>query len=534
MTEGGLLDRARMDFRARRWQGARDAYADLESTIDADDLRRFAECQWWLGEIDECLRLLDAAIRLLPDDAEKTAEIALLIALIRFTRGDVTIGAAWTRRAARILAAHPDSVQQIYLVYAEAGMGFDGTDETWSPTAAERASELASRLGRPDADALSLVVTGMRALRAGDVVEAFARLDDAMLHVVAGDIPPIWAGDILCTTIHACDEVADFRRMEEWTRATEEWSAANGSPPVYTGVCRVHRLELQSAGGDWPRIESELESVCDAITATDAWIAGVGWYQLGELRRLRGDRAGARVAYGQARVRGIDPLPGEALLDLHDGRAERAWTILTSALAPGDALRRSRLLRAAVEVALARGRRQEAGALRDELEAAASRFASDGFKAWGAHARALVALHDGDGPGAVQAATDALELFRRLGRRWEQAHVLVAAARAFELCGDQDAAAGAATRAHEILDELGAAPIAMPPTDDGDDILTAREREVIALVAAGHPNRRIAQELVISEKTVGRHLANIYIKLGVSSRTAASAWWYERGTPGIR
>lgn len=526
MADGGLLERARADYRARRWQDARDAYADLETALDPDDLRRYAETQWWLGEIDACLRLLDAAIRLLPTDAEKTAELALVIALVRYTRGDATMGAAWVRRAARILAAHPDSVQHIYLIYSRAGMGLDDSGVLWSTDAADRAAAVAARLGRADADALSLVVAGMRALREGEVSEAFDRLDDAMLHVVAGDVPPIWASDVLCTTIHACDEVADFRRMDAWTRATEEWSAANGAPPVYTGVCRVHRLELQSAGGDWPRIEGELESVCEAIAATDAWIAGTGWYQLGELRRLRGDGAGARVAYGQARVRGIEPLPGAALLDLQDGRADRAWTMLTSALAPGDALRRSRLLRAAVEVALAGGRRADAGVLSEELDAAATRFGSDGLKAWAAQARAMVGLADGDGPGAVEAANEALELFRRLGRRWDQAHVLTASARAFELCADHDAAAGARIRAHEILEDLGAAPIVIHLPDDEDDVLTAREREVIALVAEGHPNRRIAQELVISEKTVGRHLANIYIKLGVSTRTAASAWWH--------
>jgi DNA-binding NarL/FixJ family response regulator len=92
--------------------------------------------------------------------------------------------------------------------------------------------------------------------------------------------------------------------------------------------------------------------------------------------------------------------------------------------------------------------------------------------------------------------------------------------------------------AREVFEALGALPdldrvdALQPrsaPTAGG---LTARELEVLRLVAAGRTNRAVATELVISEKTVARHLSNIFDKLGVSSRSAATAWAYQHGLIG--
>lgn len=530
-----LLARARRAFRSGEWESARDAFQAAREQLASDGLdlppahlRELADCEWWLGRIDPSLRALEAALRGATADAAASAELTLRIAEIRFLRGEMTLGTAWMRRAERLLAQLPEGRDHAYLVYLVAGLALDGTGEQWSARSVERLRALEESVDDPAVHALSAVVSGMRLVRAGDVAEGFSRLDDAMLHVVAGDVDPVWAGDILCATIHACDEVADYRRMADWIRAAEEWCASQGAPAVYVGVCRIHRLDLRSAGGEWPTVESELESVCAEVTETDTWTAGYGWYRLGELRRLRGDREGARRAYARARECAIDPMPGEALLAVDEGAPARAWARLQTALPTRDDMARARLLRPGIEIALRNDRVDAARELLSDLEDAADRYGSEGFRAWADEGRGMIEAAAGDPRSAPVHLNAALDGYRRLRMRWDQAHALVWLAAAYDRDGQSDHASEARTLAEGILADLGAVMPPQPPVTGGPQLLTPRECEVVEHVARGHSNREIAQALSISEKTVGRHLANVYIKLGVSSRTAAAAWWRDR------
>jgi DNA-binding CsgD family transcriptional regulator len=527
------LERARTAYRSGDWERARDAFTTARdgAALTGGDLRSLASCEWWLGRQEACLEHLEAAFRLLSAGGEQmaAAETALVIALVRLTRVEMTVGTAWQRRAHRILADLPDGRGHAYDVYLTAAMDLDGTGMMWPAESVSRMQQLAETLRLPAVSALSAVVAGMHAIRAGRPAEGFAQLDEAMLCVVSDELEAEWAGDVLCTTIHVCHELADFRRMADWTRATEEWCASRGAQVVYAGVCRVHRLELQSASGEWDAAEAALQRACEDLGSDHPWIAGEGWNQLGEIRRLRGDAAGAREAYRRAREAGIDPAPGEALLVLAEGEPERAAAMVTASLQQRDRMARARLLRPGVEIALAAGRPGQAELLLDELEADAREYGSDGFRAWAAHARGMLLLHAGDADGAIGRLHAALDLFRRLAQPWEQANVLCWLAGAHERRGDAALAAQLREQADAILDRLGAPPVVVAarpaPTDGGP--LTPREREIVELVAQGKANRRIAEELFISEKTVSRHLANVYVKLDVGSRTAAAAWWHE-------
>jgi ATP/maltotriose-dependent transcriptional regulator MalT len=534
-----VLERARTAYRSGDWETAREGFvtAGLGAEATGQDLRALASCEWWLADQEACLDHLEAAFRALSRGGEEmaAAEAALVIALVRLTRGEVTVGTAWVRRARRILADLPDGRGHAYEVALTASMDLEGTGALWPAESVSRMQELADKLDHPEVSALSSVVSGMHAIRAGRTTEGFAQLDEAMLCVVSDEVQAEWAGDVLCTTIHVCHELGDFRRMAEWTRATEEWCAARGTHVVYAGVCRVHRLELQSASGDWDAAEQALQRVCEDLASDHPWVAGEGWNQVGEIRRLRGDAAGAREAYALARAAGIDPVPGEALLVLAAGHPERAAAMIATSLAPRDRVSRVRLLRPGVEIALAGGRTVEAHNLLGELEEAADDFGSDGFRAWAAHARGMTAVHAADAEAAISRLHEALELFRRLRQPWEQANVLCWLASAHELRGDDDLAGQLREQAGVIFERLGAPPVSIPSahtTTDGP--LTAREREIVELVAQGKANRRIADELFISEKTVSRHLANVYVKLGVGSRTAAVAWWHEHAAPRAR
>ncbi|WP_341994385.1 LuxR C-terminal-related transcriptional regulator [Microbacterium sp. LWH7-1.2] len=528
------LERARTAYRSGDWETAREAFEAGRRDVAATgaDLRALGSCEWWLGRQEAGLTHLESAFRALTDegDAMGAAEAALVVTLVRLTRGEMTVGTAWLRRARRILADLPDGRGHAYEVYLTASMDLDDTGALWPAESVSRMRELAAMLRQPAVSALSAVVAGMHLIRAGRTAEGFAQLDEAMLCVVSDELDAEWAGDVLCTTIHVCHELADFRRMADWTRATEAWCAARGAHVVYAGVCRVHRLELQSASGEWDAAEAALQRACEDLGSHHPWIAGEGWNQLGEIRRLRGDAAGAREAYRRASEAGVDPVPGEALLTLAEGDTERAAAMIAAMLEQRDRVGRARLLRPAIEIALADGRSQEAEHLLDELEEDARAFGSDGFHAWAAHARGILLIHAGDAVGAIGRLHTALDRFRRLGQPWEQANVLSWLATAQELRGERALAAQLREQAGVIFERLGAPPVVVrsASAEDGGP-LTAREREIVELVAQGKANRQIADELFISEKTVSRHLANIYVKVDVGSRTAAAAWWRERG-----
>ncbi|MGR0321090.1 LuxR C-terminal-related transcriptional regulator [Agromyces sp. ZXT2-3] len=529
------LDDARQAYANRDWQAAITAYEHVHAAgrLGPDDLACWSRSAWWLARLPECISRAEEAFVGFRDArrVDDAAATALRVALLRQITGDLTVGVAWMRRAQALLADRPEGVLHAYLVTLELTFAMlEGSDE-WSSAGLDRLRDLARRVPDPAVVTLNLAVSGVFDVRTGRTARGFEQLDEAMLRVLSEEVEPEWGGEVFCNTIDLCHELADYRRMSDWTRATEQWCHRIGSDAIYAGVCRVHRLELRSAAGDWEDVEDALVDVCDRLTRVNPWVAGEGWYQLGELRRLRGDAAGARQAYGMAVEHGIDPMPGAALLVLGEGDRARAWRLVTAALDARDPLGRSRLLRTAVEVALANGRTTEADAFRDELHRLADAYDSPGFRAWAEHADGMIALAEGDAPASVAALRSVDAYFRRLGLRCEHARVLAWLAAAQERGGDAGQAEHLRAEAASLFDRLGARADLeiLLPADQDDGPLTAREREVLELVARGASNADIAEQLVISARTVGRHLGNIYLKLGVRSRTAAAArWWEER------
>ncbi|WP_137845512.1 helix-turn-helix transcriptional regulator [Microbacterium sp. 2FI] len=532
----GLVEAGRRAYAAADWSAALEnlTAARAEGPIAVDDVALMARSAWWLGRVPESLAFAEETFRSLCD-AGRTADAAmtaLRLSLLWATRGDVTVGMAWLNRARRILADEPEGRAHGYLLYIDAALEMAAGGGAWTDAGVERLADFARRYPEPGIQSLSMVVAGLAALRRGDTHGGFALLDEAMLPVLAGEIEAEWAGDIYCTIIHVSHELADFRRMEDWTRATETWCRQFGSEAIYTGICRVHRLELRCLRGEWHEAETMLEHESTCLAGDNAWVAGEGFYQLGEIRRLRGDADGAREAYDLARAAGIDPQPGDALLALTTGDVAAAGAAIAASLAQRDRVARVRLLLAAVQIALAAGDRAGAGVFADELRESAEHFESRGFRCWSAQADGMLALADADASGALAALQRAEADLRADNRPYELARVLGLTARAYDLAGSESAAVAARTRAREILTRLGARadPDATPRAAEAGTSgpLTAREAEVLALVSSGASNRDVAERLFISEKTVGRHLANVYVKIGVGSRTAAAAWWHAR------
>lgn len=458
-------------------------------------------------------------------DTGAAAKKAVDVALAWLTRGDLNIGQGWMNRARRLLEGAPDCQTIGYLAYLDAYIATCAGDTDALARQVTILRQMAGRLDSPAMTALCLVVEALAAIGEVRVADAFGLIDEAMLAVLADEFPIEWAGDIYCLVLHHCNRLADLPRMRAWTQSMERW-CENVAAVVYGGVCEMHRLRLLTATEDLRLVEDQLFVASRKLKDVNTFVAAEGFYELGEIRRLRGDVGGAVAAFSQARSLGVDPQPGEALLKCRQGDSAAAWNALQAALAWQDQVGRMRLLRAAVEVALNRGSVDDAEACCSELESGAEAFGTPGFKAWAAHARGTVFVRRGEYGRALDALQVALREYRTQQCRYETAEVYECLATVHRALGDDDRAAADAATAKSIYTQLGVR--VQPASRERAPVagLTKREIEILARIASGATNKQVAEQIFISEKTVGRHLANIYAKLGVSSRTAAATWAY--------
>lgn len=524
-----LLMAARIAYTRRDWHACYQAFvrAGDDVPLGIDDLDAMAVAAWRLGRGKESLRVAERVFGLLArTDPASAAMKAVDLALAWLTRGDLNIGQGWMNRARRLLDGTPEGATHGYLAYLDAIAALMSRDTQSLPQRAQTLREVGSRLDSPAVSALGQVAEALAAISEARMVEAYGLIDEAMLPVLADQVPIDWAGDIYCVLLNQCHRLADFPRMYALTQSMERWCDDFAGSDNYGGVCDVHRLQLQAATDDYRLLEDRLVAASQALEDVNSWAAGEGYYQLGEVRRLRGDAEGAGSAFARARAMGIEPQPGESLLRCRQGDSQSAWTDLRVALAGEDRLGRMRLLRGAVEIALARNSLDEAERHCRELEDGAEAFGTPGFRAWAAHARGAILVQRARHAEALGALESALLEYRIQKSRYETAQIYEWMAIAHRALGDDEVADADAATAQSIYDQLGVEPAGIcGSTSPGG--LTKREIEILSAISRGATNREVAEQLFISDKTVGRHLANIYRKLGVSSRTAAVAWAHE-------
>ncbi|MGH2789087.1 MAG: LuxR C-terminal-related transcriptional regulator [Actinomycetota bacterium] len=529
------LEAARDAYARRDWLGARDGFRAARDAgeLSADDLHIWADAAWWLGLVDESIAAAEEAYRMFLQGTRprQAASAAMTIAVSLFLRGDDVAGSGWMSRAQRILRDQPECPEHGYVRYlleVEAALG--GSDLDAVASSAREVQEIGRRHADPNLVALGILGEGRALIRQGRVVDGNELLDEAMVAVLGDELSPEWAGNIYCHLMAACHELADFHRAAEWTRATTRWLESLPAAVLFTGICRVHRSQVFQTTGAWEQAESEALRVCEDLVDIQVASAAEGHYQLGELRRLRGDLGRAERAYKDAHEHGRDPLPGLALLRLAQGRIDAAAVSIRAGLAgTSDRLARARLCVAQVEIACAAGDLETARKASAELNETASDYGSSGLDAMARHARGAVLLAGGQAAKALETLRGACERWQELHAPYECARVRLLLARAYDALGDSDAAARELDAAGVVFAHLGATLDAnnlaalrgQPSLPDG---LTRREAEVLALVASGKTNREVATALSISRKTVARHLSNIFTKIEVSSRTEAAAY----------
>jgi DNA-binding CsgD family transcriptional regulator len=519
--------RAHAAFDRRDWRSAYDAFRASEE-LDADDHDVLAESAHWLGLPEEAIDAYTEAYRLhLEAGSPRRASVsAFMLAIHLRLRGDGAQADGWLARARRLLATEAEGAEHGYPLYLGIAQ-LMGSDLPAAAESARRMQELGRRFGDDSLVALGVFFEGRTLVKQARVKEGLALLDEAMLAALSDNLKPMWTGAIYCGLLDACHELVDLRRAREWTEATRRWCAPLPAASLYPGICRVHSAELLNVRGAWQQAEAEALDACRDMAGIDVFVVAAGYYEVGEVRRRRGDLAGAEEAYTRAHELGRDPQPGLALLRLAQGRVEAAASSIGAALTAfsGSRLERAPLLAAQVEIALAAGDLALSDAAATEVVATGEDFESIGLQAAGHSCRGAVSLARDQPVAALVALRMAVDLWHDLDVPYETARARVLLSEAYRTIGDRDAAARERLAAASCFERLGAvadlralAGEAAPPHD-----LTAREMDVLALVAKGCTNPQIAASLYISRKTAEHHVSNILVKLGVSSRTEAAA-----------
>ena len=532
------LTRARAAYTQRDWPAAAEGFAAADpGDLTADDLAAQADSAFWLGRMDDTLRLGAAAYDafLAESRPEGAAMSAVLLGIFHMAGGDEPQGMGWIGRAARIVEDLPDCIAHGYLMFlteVEAKLRLGQPAE--AVTAARRMQELGRRLDHPDLTAMGIHAEGRALLKSGQPADGLALMDEAMISVLDGRLNPFNQWTLYCFTIDACHEVGDLGRMSRWTELTERWlatlPAADALGPGFWGMCAVHRAQLHLLHGDWDEAERAALPAAQ-LDSVRVDYAAEAWYVVAESRRLR-RLPGASEAYDEAHARGRNPQPGRALLRLADGDVDGAARSVRSAVAAAgdDPLRRAPLCAAAVETALAAGRIEDAGSAAAELEEAAATWGTSGLQAMAASARGAVLLGQGRAEEALPVLSDACRRWQELGAAYDAAAACTRLAEAYRALGDEASAAAEMALAEATHARLGL----HRPARDAPGGLTERECEVLALVAEGHSNQQIAETLVISDRTVARHLTNIFHKIDVTSRTQAARYALDHGLAATR
>ena len=541
------LERGRACYERNEWNDSYEALtlADRLTPLEADDLERLVWSAGLTARDEETFaaqeRLYHA--RLDVGDDLAAAQAAFWLGFRLFAHGEAGRAGGWLSRSQRLADLHGhECVVQGYLLLPVGQRHLQAGELDEAHAAAARAAAIGERFAEADLIAFGRNLQGRVLLKQGRLDPGLALMDEAMVAATAGELSPLVTGIIYCSAIASCQRVYALDRVREWTAALTGWCAARPHLVMFTGHCLVHRAEILEIGGLWPEaVEEARRAVELCVRHIEREAAGRAHYQQAEIHRLRGDYALAETAYKDASRSGVEPQPGLALLRLAQGDLDAAAQAIRRMVgATSDPLQRIRFLPALVEIMLALGDLEEARAASRELQETASKFNVDALTAIAWHACGAVQLAEGNAHAALDPVRRAFGIWQQLGAPYLGARLRVLLARACVALGDAEGARLELEFAREVFERLGAQPdlaaikaigAGSAPAHQGNNPaghgLSDRELQVLRLVASGKTNKAIARELSLSEKTVDRHVSNIFVKLNVSTRSAATAFAYE-------
>ncbi|HEV1997817.1 MAG TPA: LuxR C-terminal-related transcriptional regulator [Candidatus Dormibacteraeota bacterium] len=541
MSSPNALERGREAFRHRRWS---EAFTELsaseaESPLAPADYETLVVAEYLLSSDAGGVDTWERAHRVLLSrgDTERAARCTFWLAMNLTDRGEAARGAGWVSRGRRLLEeANLDCAARGYLLVPAAIQAVLAGDVATAMAIAEEAIQIGQRFHDHDLVAMVRHGQGRMLLQSGRMAEGLALIDEVMVAINSTDVSPMMVGVIYCGVVDALHGVYDTARANEWTAALLRWCEAQPDLVMYRGRCMVHRAEALQMHGNWPAaLEQSTQATSRFLGPPAHPAAGAAFYQAAELHRLRGEFEKAQLAYNRGAEFGHNPQPGLAQLGLAQGRVDAAEAAIRrvsgETVAP---LARAAMLPAFVDIVLAADDVPAAREAAAELRRIADAVGSEYLRGAAAEATGASLLAEGDAAGALLELRNAAMAWQRLDAPYQAARVRLNIGLACRDLGDEDAAKMEIEAARQAFSELGAAPdlarlesLSAPPRPLAAGGLTGREVQLLALLATGRTNRELAAQLVISEKTVARHVSNIFNKLGVSSRAAATAYAFK-------
>ena len=536
------LEQGRVAYARNAWLEAYEqlSNADRANALEPDDLERLATAAYLLGRDAEGDELLARAHRDFLDrgELERAVRCAYWLGHSLMFRGEPARAGGWLARAQRLLDDFPhDSVERGYLRFPVALKAITSGDFEGAKTIFSEIAETAVKFGDRTLVAMARMGQGRALIKLRDVASGTALLDEAMVAIEARDVQPIITGVVYCSVLEACSEIFDLRRAQEWTGSLSRWCEAQPDLVPFRGMCLIYRAELLQLHGDWPHAMTEAQAARDRLSNPPPPQPAVGsaQYQEAELHRLRGEFAEAEAAYRESSKWSRKARPGMALLRLAQGQLDAAAASIRVLLEEARGTDTwPKVLAAWIEIALATGEVAAARAAADELSSIAHQIDAPMLHAMASQADGAVLLAEAKASAARAALRRAWSIWELLEAPYECARVRELLGLASQALGDQDAATMELDAARWTFEQLGATPDlaridALSPVSSAENVsgLTTRELEVLRLVAKGMSNKAIAQELFISEKTVHRHVSNIFLKLQLSSRASATAYAFQ-------
>jgi LuxR family transcriptional regulator, maltose regulon positive regulatory protein len=535
------------------WAEARTAFeAALQVQEFPEALEGLGTAAWWLDQADLVFDSRERAYRLYQarGDRAAAARVAVWLAWDSWAfRGENVVANGWLQRARRLLEGHPPCAERAWLEVREGSLCLlEEGDPQRALTLAQAGIRAAQAAGSVDLEMVGRAVVGLALVASGSVAEGMRNLDEVTTAVIAGELSDrVAIGLCGCYLIAACERVRDYERAVQWCRRLKEFCAKWGLRPLFA-VCRTQYASICLWRGTWLEAEQELCAASEEFAACRPAMKGDAIVRLAELRRRQGRLDEAAALVEQVAPHGAGLLVRARLaLDCGDARAalELAEKYLRHIPLSNRTDRASGL---EIEIQARTDLRDWPGVkpALDELAGIGALILTLSLRADVSFASGYVALGKGNADAARLFFEDASDLYARAGAPFETGRAQIELARALRALGRADAALEVLRRAQSVLSGLNAgleaeraeklaadllrpgveAPAAARPAKNQ---LTRREIEVLRLVAEGLSNESIAERLFVSTHTIHRHLANILVKLEVSTRAAAVAQAVRRG-----